>query len=85
MSVDYHIYIDDIDKNRAAVGKDQPVEMQVMDLESLTWKQAKVLLSKEPIEGGKEAAILSMFGSILEEGQWYVKILEELPSPLEDD
>ena len=85
MSVSYHLYIDAVEKNKDAVGKDQPIEMEIMDLESLVWKHAKVLLSKEPIEGGKEAAILSMFGSILEEGEWYVKILEELPSPLEGD
>ncbi len=85
MAVKYRLYFDEVMKHKDAIGADKPIEIEVMDMGNLEWFPTKSLISQQPIEGGEAVALVGPFGGIVEEGKWFVKIVEKLPLPLGED
>jgi hypothetical protein len=86
MAVKYRLYYDDVMKHKDVIGTDKPVEIEVMDFGGvgMEWMRTKSLISQQPIEGGEAVALVGPFGGVVEEGKWFVKIVEKLPPELEE-
>ncbi len=85
MEVNYWLYSDEFKKHSDAISKGEPIEVEVMDQQEKIWKQARVIIFSEEVEGGQPSGLLGPYGEPFAEGQYYIKILEEISLPLEDE
>lgn len=65
-------------EKRALIEAGQPVEMNVMDRDTMSWVKARVLLSSSPVEGGEKVLVLDHWGKAIESAQWHWKVEEEI-------
>ena len=79
MGVPYWLVLEQVRSFKDAIAKGEPVEVEVRDNDQWNWFKARALVSDSPIPGGGAAALMAPWGEIVEEGKWYVKVLEELP------
>lgn len=80
MEVSYWLYSDEFKKHSDAIAKGEPIEVEVMDQREKVWKQVKVIVSNKEIEGGRPGGLLGPYGEPFDEGQYYIKIIEEVSS-----
>jgi hypothetical protein len=85
MEVTYWLYKDEFEAHIGFVDKKEPVELEVMDQAEKVWKKAKVLLFQKSSEGSSAVGLLGPFGELGDEGKYHIKVLEIIPSPLDDD
>jgi len=85
MAVNYWLYKEEFEKKKEALDKGEPVEMEIMDQEEKVWKQAKVMIFQQPVEGSEPVGLLGPFSEPYDEGKYHIKVVEILPSPLEDE
>jgi|GEM_PF-6465039 len=78
MSAKYSVHWEEINKYRDAMEQGEPLSIQVLFNDLMEWKQAKVIVSEEPIKGGDAAGVVRDFAGTTE-GNLFIKILEELP------
>jgi hypothetical protein len=84
MEINYMLYGEEIEKNKAKIEKGEPVEIEIMDQKDKIWQRGKVLILQSSEKGTHPATLLGPQGEPYEEGKFYVKIVEMLPSDLED-
>ena len=80
----YWLYKDEFTRHVGSIDKEEPVELEIMDQTEKLWKMAKVLLLKEPAKGSEVVGLLGPFGEPSDQGRYHIKVLEILPSPLDD-
>ena len=80
MSYKYVLYEEYLKKAEEKIKNGEPVQMEIRDETLKTWLNVKVLIGKTS-GSGEPAAVLAPFGDVYGQGEWYVKILEEI----EDD
>jgi len=68
-----------IERNKDIIEAGKAIDVKVRNPEDLCWKKVKALISPSPIEGGERLQILSSYGLQSQQGDWYIKILEDLP------
>ena len=83
MAEKFRLYYDQVMDNKDLIGTDNPMEVEVMDLKEKVWIPAKVMVSEQSVEGWDQAGVVGIFGSV-EEGKFFIKIVEELPFEDED-
>ena len=84
MEINYMLYGEDIEKNKAKIEKGEPVEIDIMDQRDKVWQRGKVLILRSSETGTYPATLLGPQGEPYEEGNFYLKIMEMLPSDSED-
>ena len=85
MGARYWLYNDEFKKHSEVVDKGEPIEMEIMDQEEKVWTQARVMVFRQPTEGAQPGGLLGPFGEPFGEGRLYIKVLEQLASPLEEE
>lgn len=85
MDAAYWLYKDEFERHIESVDKKEPVELEIMDQAEKVWKKAKVFLFQKPSEGSSAVGLLGPFGEPGDEGKYHIKVLEILPSPLDED
>lgn len=84
MAVNYWLYREELDRKRDSIDRSTPVEMEIMDQGLKIWKQAKVMIFREAVKGSEPVGLLGPFSEPHDEGKYHIKVMEILPSPLED-
>ena len=85
MEVKYFLYGDAVKENSQVIGTGQTVKMEIMDQEEKTWQDAEVEIFEGATKEGEPVGLLGPFGEPYDSGKYYVKIVQILPSPLDDD
>jgi|GEM_PF-5892151 len=85
MEVSYWLYGEELGKHEGAIGTDEVIETEIMDQGQKVWKQAKVKLYHEAVADTEPVGLLGPFSEPYDEGRFHVRVIEILPSPLEDD
>ncbi|RJX19996.1 MAG: hypothetical protein C4575_07420 [Desulforudis sp.] len=85
MEARYWLYAEEFQKHREAVAGREPIRVEIMDQKEKVWKQARIVVFEQAAEGSEPAGLLGPFGEPFAQGKYYVKVLEELLSPLEDE
>ncbi len=83
MAEKFRLYYDQVMDNKDLIGTDNPMNVEVMDLKEKVWIPAKVMVSEQPVEGWDQAGVVGIFGNV-EEGKFFINIVEELPFEDED-
>ena len=84
MPVRYRLYYDDVMSHKDAIGTGKLIEIEVMDMESKSWFPTRSLISQQPMEGGEPAALVSRVARVVEEGEWFIKIVERIEEEEEE-
>lgn len=67
-----------VEENKDKIGSDEPLGINLMELETMSWVRGKGILSYSPIEGGEEIKVLRSYGgSSSKTEKLYLKLLEE--------
>ena len=85
MDVKYFLYGDAVKENSHVIGTGQTVKMEIMDQEEKTWRDAEVAIFEGATEEGEPVGLLGPFGEPYDVSKYYAKIVQILPSPLDDD
>ncbi len=84
MAVNYWLYKEELDRKKDSIDKNTPTEMEIMDQNEKTWKQAKVMIFSEAVKGSEPVGLLGPFSEPHAEGKYHIKVMEILPSPFDD-
>jgi len=79
MSEKYRLYYDEPMEKKNAIGKDDPIKIEVFDVTNKEWMDTKSLISDQAAKGYEEVSLVGPFGNLVEGGKYFVKIVEELP------
>ena len=85
MGASYWLYGDEIKRHSGVIDTEKAVEVEVMDGEAKVWKQAKVNIYSKPVKDSEPVTLLGPFSELYDEGKYHIRVLEILPSPLEDE
>ena len=85
MSAEYWIYGDELKKKSNAIGTNKPVTMEIMNQQEKVWSMAEIMIFEGEMEGTEPVGLLGTYGEPHDEGKYHIKILQFLPSPLEDE
>ena len=83
MVINYMLYGEEVERNKAKIENGEPVEIEIMDQRDKIWQRGKVLILRSSEKGTHQATLLGPQGEPYEVGKLYVKIIEILPD-LED-
>ncbi|OPY65828.1 MAG: hypothetical protein A4E63_02809 [Syntrophorhabdus sp. PtaU1.Bin050] len=80
MEINYMLYGEEIEKNKARIEQGEPVEIEIMNQSDKIWQRGKVLMLRESVEGAHPATLLGPQGEPYEKGKFFIKVIEMLPS-----
>lgn len=79
MAEKYRLYYDEVMGKKDLIGKEHPIDIEVFDTGAKEWMDTKSLVSSESMEGWDQVTLVGPFGNLVEEGKFYIKIVEEVP------
>lgn len=85
MKVNYWLYKDEFEAHKGAIGTEQEVEMGIMDDNLKVWTQARVQILDQPVGGSEPVGLMGPLGTPYAEGEYHIKIVKILPSPLDEE
>ncbi len=85
MGAKYWLYSDEYKKYLNLVDRGEAFQVEIMDQDEKVWKLAKIMILPEQSGGAHSGGLLGRFGEPTSEGKFFVKVLEELSSPLDDE
>ena len=84
MAEKYRLYYDELMGKKGSIGKEEPMELEVFDVAAKEWIDTKSMVSEKAMDGWEQTSLVGPFGNLVEAGNYYLKIVEELP-PEDDD
>ena len=79
----YRLYYDEVTQNKNLIDKEEPLTIEVFSNSTKQWTDVKLLISRKAKEGWDVVKLVGIFGNVVEDENYYIKILEELAD--EDD
>ncbi|OIN95369.1 MAG: hypothetical protein AUJ48_03275 [Deltaproteobacteria bacterium CG1_02_45_11] len=73
-----------VEENKGKIGSNEPLGINLMEQDSMSWVRGKGILSYSPIEGGEEIKVMRSYGgSSSKTDKLFLKLLEE-PKEFDD-